>query len=204
MQKKIVLLLIFLIVLAFPAISVAQLAPGDFIDVKGSWAEPEIQTVCKLGLMQGTGTTAQGFKVFSPENLVTRAQLASVLVRTFRLDYGQIRFIKEPVASDYYQDVDNKAWYASDVLMCAINKIFDSTENFSPDSAVSRMEIARTIQQSFTAKGIMIPMIMSMPIYEDTNGLSQQDMNAVIFVSNTGIMKGDGTKFRPGDNVKRA
>ncbi len=204
MHKKIVLLLIFLMVLTLPAASVAQLATDDFVDVKGSWAEPEIQTVCQLGIMNGTGTDAQGFKVFTPEGLVSRAQLSSVLVRTFRLDYGQIRFIKEPAASDYYRDVDNKAWYASDVLMCAINKIFASTEKFYPDSVVSRIEIARAIQQSFTAKGIVIPMIMSMPIYEDTNSLSQQDMNAMIFVNNTGIMKGDGTKFRPGDNVKRA
>lgn len=204
MQKRIVLLLIFLIVLAFPGTSAANLAPGDFIDIKGSWAEPEIQTVCRLGLMNGTGTDAQGFKVFAPESLVSRSQLACVLAHTFQLDYGQIRFIKEPAASDYYRDVDNTAWYAGDVVMCAINKIFDTMENFYPDSAVSRIEIARAIQQSFTAKGIMIPMIMSMPIYEDTNGLSQQEMNAMIFVNNTGIMKGEGTKFRPEDNVTRA
>jgi predicted secreted protein len=203
MRKRIVIFIIFIIMLAFPKVSAAIL-PGDFIDVKGSWPETEIQTVFKLGLMSGIGTDAQGFNVFAPDGLVTRAQLSSVLVRTFRLDYDQIRFIKEPLASDYYQDIDNKAWYANDVLMCAINEIFPGTKNFSPDSAVSRLEIARAIQQSFTAKGIIIPMIMSMPIYEDTNDLSQQDMNAVVFVSNTGIMKGDSLRFRPGDNVNRA
>lgn len=47
-------------------------------------------------------------------------------------------------------------------------------------------------------------MIMLMPYYEDTNNLLNEELNAMIFVSNTGIMKGDGHYFRPGDMVKRA
>ena len=43
-----------------------------------------------------------------------------------------------------------------------------------------------------------------MPIYADTGSLTDEDRNAVIFVSNTGIMKGDGGNFRPGEPVKRA
>ena len=204
MQKKIVLFLIVLIVLSFPGVSMAKLAPGDFIDIKGSWAEQEIQTVCNLGLMKGTGTTAQGFRVFSPEALVTRSQLASVMVRTFQLDYGLIRFFKEPLASDYYRDVANKAWYAGDVVMCAINKIFAEAERFSPDTAVSRIDLARAIEHAFTAKGITAAITRDIPGYEDIQALSQQDLNTLIFACNTGIMRGDGQNFRPRDTVKRA
>jgi predicted secreted protein len=206
MQKKLILLVVMLILLAFPGIGLAKLAPGDYIDIHGHWAEQDIQLLDQLGIMKGMGMTAQGFKIFAPESHVTRAQLAKVLVDTFQLDYGQLRFIKQPAASDYYRDVDNTSWYANAVVMCAINQIFNRTENnsFEPAAELTRMEVARAIYRSFNAKGISIPMIMMMPVYNDTQELVLEDMNALVFVSNTGIMRGDGQNFRPADRVTRA
>jgi len=190
--------------LVLPGGASAQLSPGDFVDIRGHWAEQNIAAVSSLGLMNGIGTTYQGFRIFSPEGTVSRAQLANVLQRTFQLDYGMLRFIKQPLASDYYRDVDDAAWYADGVLMCTINNIFEKTGNFSPDSSVSRIEVARSIYRSFNAKGISVPMIMLMPIYEDTSSLSQEDINAITFVSNTGIMRGNNNCFRPEQNMTRA
>jgi len=206
MQRKLILLVVMLILLAFPGIALAQLTPGDYIDIHGHWAEQDIQLLDQLGIMKGTGTTALGFKIFAPESRVTRAQLAKVLVDTFQLDYGQLRFFKQPAASDYYRDVDNASWYADAVVMCAINQIFNRTENnsFEPAAELTRMEVAGAIYRSFNAKGISIPMIMMMPIYNDTQELAQEEMNALVFVSNTGIMRGDGQNFRPADRVTRA
>jgi len=202
--KKTLLLLIMAIMLVLPGGASAQLSPGDFVDIRGHWAEQNIAAVSSLGLMNGIGTTYQGFRIFSPEGTVSRAQLANVLQRTFQLDYGMLRFIKQPLASDYYRDVDDAAWYADGVLMCTINNIFEKTGNFSPDSSVSRIEVARSIYRSFNAKGISVPMIMLMPIYEDTSSLSQEDINAITFVSNTGIMRGNNNCFRPEQNMTRA
>ena len=204
MMKKVLLVLLAAIILASPGISSAQQSPGDFIDTRGHWAEQAIEAVSNLGLMNGTGTTDQGLCVFSPEGPVSRAQLATVLQQTFQLDYGQLQFIKQPLASDYYSDVDNEAWYANGLVMCAINNIFATSGDFSPDRSVSRMEIARAVYRSFNAKGISVPMIMIMPNYEDTTSLSQEDTNAVTFVSNTGIMKGNHNYFRPESNITRA
>ncbi|MDD4171709.1 MAG: S-layer homology domain-containing protein, partial [Syntrophomonas sp.] len=100
MMKKVLLVLLAAIMLASPGISSAQQSPGDFIDTRGHWAEQAIEAVSNLGLMNGTGTTDQGLCVFSPEGTVSRAQLATVLQHTFQLDYGQLEFIKQPLASD--------------------------------------------------------------------------------------------------------
>jgi len=156
--------------------------------------------------MVGNGLNQQGQPIFSPEAVVSRAQLAAVLVRTFNLDYGDKRFIKQPLASDYYRDVDNKTWYAGDVVMCAVNDIFtDESDKFQPNRSVSRIEVARAVQRCFEAKGINVVMIMMMPEYNDMKGLSQEETNALVFASNTGIMKGDGdNNFRPRQAVKRA
>ncbi|MGE5380076.1 MAG: S-layer homology domain-containing protein [Methylocystaceae bacterium] len=206
MRFRLGLILAIVVVLAFSMEASAKLAPGDYIDIKSHWAEPEIQTAYNLGIMQGTAVTAQGFKVFTPEGKVNRAQLASVLVRTFKLDFGDIRFFKQPEATDYFSDVDNQAWYAEDAIICAINKIFISTgdRSFSPDTSVTRLEVAHAVQHSFEAKAITVPMIMVMPNYADMLSRSQEAINAMVFVSNTGIMKGDGKLFRPDDTITRA
>jgi len=201
---SICLLMLLVVVFIFPGAGQAKLAPGDYLDLKGHWAEQDILLLDQLGIMQGTGTNGQGYKIFAPGSMVTRAQMAKVLTDTFQLDYGQLRFFKQPVASDYYRDVDNISWYANAVVMCAINEIFYTGYDFEPAHNLTRIEAASAIYRSFNAKNISIPMIMMMPVYNDTNNLEQEDMNAMVFVSNTGIMKGDGQNFRPDDPLTRA
>ncbi|NSW84530.1 MAG: hypothetical protein HPY90_15090 [Syntrophothermus sp.] len=36
-----------------------------------------------------------------------------------------MRFIKQPLPSDYYLDINNQAWYAEAALFCAINDLSD-------------------------------------------------------------------------------
>lgn len=187
-----------------PLCGIPQQVPSEFTDIHEHWAKSDIQAVCKSGLMSGMGVNQLGLKVFSPDSSVSQAQLASVLQRTFQLDYGQLRFIKQPLVSDYYSDVNNDAWYANAAMLCAINKIFDDGNNFKPNQNVTRIEIAQAVQRCFNAKKIDIPMILLMPVYQDMQGLSQEQTNALVFVNNTGIMKGDGQNFRPLEGVKRA
>mgnify|MGYP003812739293 FL=1 len=197
------MILMLLALGAVPALAKQKL-PGDFNDVQGHWAQKNISAVCNLGLMSGMGVNERGHKVFSPNSLVNRAQLAVMLQRIFELDYGDKRFVKQPLASDYYQDVDNQAWYAQAVTLAAINEVFDSNNNFYPQQAVTRIEVARTIHRCVNAKGLNIPMIMLMPYYQDMEGLSQEDTNALVFASNTSLMKGDSQYWRPHDNITRA
>ena len=203
-MKKTILMLLALTMLMLPGTAMGQGSNSDFAD-GNHWAQRDITAVSGLGLMNGTGTTADGQRLFSPQGHVSRAQLAAILTNTFGLDYGTIRFIKEPVASDYYRDVDNNAWYASYVVMGAINQVLPAGDvNFYPDRPATRVEVAQAIYRSFNAKGISVPMIMMMPMFHDTGDLSQEEMNAVVFVNNTGIMRGNDNNFRPGDNLTRA
>ena len=198
-----VMILMLLALSAAPVLAKLK-TPGDFTDTQGHWAQKNISAVCNLGLMSGMGVNGQGHKVFSPDSLVNRAQLAVVLQNVFELDYGEKRFVKQPLASDYYQDVDNQVWYAEALTLAAINEIFDANSNFYPQQAVTRIEVARAIHRCVNAKGLSIPMIMLMPNYRDMEGLSQEDTNALVFTSNTGLMKGDGQCWRPHDRITRA
>lgn len=200
------LLVFFLLFMLSPVAQATQTAGKDYADLQGNWAGQEVNLLDQLGIMRGTGTNEQGQTVFSPGSLVTRAQIAQVLTNTFKLDYGQIQFIKQPVASDFFRDVDNNSWYADAVVLCAINDIFYTREgyNFEPDGNITRIETANAIYSCFNAKKISIPMVMMMPAYSDTQDLCGDDLKAMVFVNNTGIMKGKDQHFRPNDQLTRA
>lgn len=203
MKRLISFLLMISLICGYPAIAAAQTA-GSFTDIHGHWAEQEIQSCAQLGLMSGVGTNQAGGKLFSPDTMVTHAQLAVVMQQTFEIDFGEIRFIKQPLARDYFGDVENNAWYADALVMCAINKVFDSKTHFGPGLEISRIELAQAIYRSFNAKHISIPMILSMPVFNDTQNLNQEDTNAMVFVNNTGIMTGYNGSFRPAEPLKRS
>ncbi|MGI5920187.1 MAG: DUF3298 and DUF4163 domain-containing protein [Syntrophomonadaceae bacterium] len=202
-MKKAVGYLLIAVMLLLPA-GMASAQNAVFIDTEGQWAQKDIEAAYTQGLMQGTGINESGSRVFSPEENVDRFQLAAILQRAFDLDYGNMRFVKQPAASDYYYDLDEQAWYSEAVALGAINHIFAWQDEFKGEEAVSRIEVARSIYRAFQAKGINVPMIMLMPMYNDTAKLSQEDVNAMVFVSNTGIMKGNDNLFWPYDPIKRA
>lgn len=187
----------------YPIAAMARIT-DDFADAKGHWAEQEIQACAQLDLMRGIGTNQTGELLFAPDEMVTNAQTAVVIQQTFELDYGQIRFIKQPLAADYFDDVENDAWYSDALVMCAINKVFDSQSRFDPTAEISRIQLAQVIYRSFNAKHISVPMIMSMPVFNDTQNLNQEESNALVFVNNTGIMTGNSGSFRPNDPLKRS
>lgn len=202
-MRKIVLLVI-LILLAMPLGTAGASTTTEFGDVNDHWAQSDIIMVAGLHLMNGTAVDAHGVTLFSPQNLVSRAQLAVVLQNTFHLDYGSKVFGKHPQATDYYEDVADTEWYSEALVMCAVNEIFPIGGKFGPDREVSRIEVAQTIYRCFNARGISIPMIMMMPVFEDTSTLTQTETNAMVFVNNTGIMKGYDNRFRPYESLSRA
>ncbi len=204
-MKKFVCYLLLAMCLLFPTgTASAELLSGQFVDIQGHWAQSEIEAAYKQGLMQGTGTNESGAEIFSPEANASRFQLAAVLERAFDFDYGNIQFIKEPKASDYFYDLEDAAWYSDAVTRGAINHIFTQMDELKGEETISRIELARSIYNAFQAKGINVPMIMLMPLYDDAADLTQEDTNAMVFVSNTGIMKGSDNLFRPYDAIKRA
>lgn len=196
MKKKIwACLLSGLLLLAFPG---AGFAGYYFGDVQDHWGAPAINQVAEWGLMKGV---AEG--VFAPDMTVSRAQAATVLVNLFDLDWGGKQFVKEPLATDYYTDVSESDWFAGSLAICGINEIFVNGP-FYPNQPISRIDMASAIQKSFDEKGISVPMIMMMPVFQDTGSLTNEQLQAVAFVNNTAIMKGQGQMFRPNDSMSRA
>lgn len=202
-MKGFLTVLLLCALLVFPGAASAASVQPVFFETAGHPAERDIQLVGNLGIMVGIGAEGPESSPFAPSEPVSKSQLAVVLQRLFQFDYGNMRFVKQPAASDYYQDVSEEAWYAEAALMGAINNVFPANGYFSPDRGVTRLDVAQAVYRSFQAKNISIPMIMLMPVFEDTAALTQEEVNAVVFVHNTGIMQGHAGFFRPYAPVER-
>lgn len=97
-------------------------------------------------------------------------------------------------------------------LATALDRVFDFNSHdlniitqANPNQPVTRLEIAKAINDSFKAKKLGLISTLMMPFFEDTLKLSQEDQNAIVLIFNTGIMKGKTPQnFHPHDNVTRA
>ncbi|MGE5415875.1 MAG: S-layer homology domain-containing protein [Acidobacteriota bacterium] len=163
------------------------------------WAKQAIAEMLQKGLMVNY---SGGFGSYRS---ITRGEMAFALTKLFKLDTGDIRFIKAPQATDYYGDVANNSQYADAITMCAINNIFSTTgRQFRPNDSLTRMEAAVAIQNSFQAKKIQVFTTMQYPIYVDMAKIGDQLSSAMCFVSNSGMMQGYKNYFRPFSPLTRA
>ena len=101
------------------------------------WAEEAILWAYTEGLMTGTTSTT-----FSPNVLVDRAMLVTILYRMAQNDFGAL----QPVESAEYADLDGSEYYYEAAMWASANSIIpwpvDSAFSpFSPNSPVSRIEM---------------------------------------------------------------
>lgn len=174
---------------------------GNLLDVNNHWASKDIEFVIQEGIMQGypEGT-------FKPNQHINRLELAVVLDRLFNFNFDTIRFIKQPELKDKFDDVYDGNWYSASLLETTFYGVLDNKDRkFRPNDPVTRIEVAKAIQKSFEAKDFNVVMTEMFPIHEDTKTLQNEDISALSFVFNTGIMKGKANNtFGPNEPITRA
>lgn len=178
----------------------AGFARAPFDDIESGEALADIEAVYEKGIMLGTADDK-----FSPDEFVSRAQLAVCLVRTFNLNYDNQEFIKEPVPSDLYDDVEINMWYSDAAMITGYNNIFNIADRkLKIYEAVTRKEVASAITNSFAAKKLSVITTKMWPNYIDITELTQKEQSDISFVFNTGIMRYPGNEFGPDQNITRA
>ena len=136
-------------------------AVKKFKDIKSADGDPDhygIEFCLDKGIMTGTGADT-----FSPDDTITRAQFATMFYRLA----GQPEVNGTASFTDLKQD-----WYKKPVAWAAANGILNGTGNnaFSPDSPVTREQIAAIFYRYAQSKGL------DMTYYEG-NDLSKSDCN---------------------------
>ncbi|MEN6327872.1 MAG: fibronectin type III domain-containing protein [Syntrophomonas sp.] len=155
-------------------------------DVTGHWAEANINKLVASGVISGypDGT-------FGPDNTISRAEFASIIVRAFKL---------VPKEGKVFNDTATH-WAKDSIATAAGNGIvsgYDSA-NFGPNDKITREQMAIIIDKVISKN------VSTGKTFADGTGISTWAKDAVARVSGSGIISGypDNT-FRPKVNATRA
>ncbi len=130
---------------------------GRFSDDDGNLHEANIEAIAEIGVTQGCNPP--GNDRFCPFDLVSRAAMATFLVRSLEVPIGDWNF------QGYFPDVAASAWYAPYVerlFELGITQGYDDG-TFRPDASVTRAEMAVFITRAFE----LVPDEQAGSLFED-------------------------------------
>jgi len=182
-----------------PQVSEVPVGPSGFVDVGKDveWAEEAITELAKAGIISGSVSAETGKKVFKPEDKVTRAEFAKLIVGAFNL----------PEATDEgnYSDVSKDDWYYKAVTTASKLGIVKGYDGgiFDPNKEITREEMCVMLIRAAKAAGLDIP--DADLTFDDASSISDFATTSIAGLAKLGIINGKGdNKFAPLDNATRA
>ncbi|HBV96168.1 MAG TPA: hypothetical protein DEF36_03880, partial [Desulfotomaculum sp.] len=156
-------------------------------DIAGHWAQTSIEDLVSLGAISGYPDST-----FKPDNTITRAEFATVLVKAFQL---------APKEGRVFADTAN-SWAKDYISTAAAYNIVSgySDSHFGLDDPVTREQMA-----SMVVKASKLSPVNEETSFTDSADISAWAKEAVATVVKGGIMKGNpDNSFRPGAYATRA
>ena len=169
-----------------------------FKDISGHWAQADIQQFADRMIVTGTGTNQ-----FEPARKITRAELATVLIRTLGLAK-----VDSSASHTSFTDVKSTAWY-HDSVNTAVQAgliVGDANGTFRPQSVVIREELAVILERtlSFISQNSIEALPNTANPFTDIEKASLWSRSAIQHVTNAGILKGNRVnQFQPKEKLTR-
>ncbi|MEI7884136.1 MAG: S-layer homology domain-containing protein [Clostridia bacterium] len=186
-----------IIISALTVSSFAAVSP--FIDLEGVSAKTKILDLQEAGIIKGVGNTR-----FSPKANITAAQGIQLIVNALKLNIDNIRFIKAPLATDYFTKANNEAWYATALIIASV-KGMPLANDLDPNQAWTKEEFTYQLIQAVDTYA-NLPMIKLVPIkLADQAELTVSYDGAIQRALAYGVIKLDSAgKFQPKAKITRA
>lgn len=176
---------------AAPGIYAALEYSRSFGDIASHWGKTDIEKMAAKYITEGIGNNN-----FGPNNIITRAEFATWIVRALGLSgSGKTQFA----------DVDGKAWYAAAVSLAADNGIIkaEAGNKFRPTDKMTREEMAVMTANAY--KLLYNKTLVGKELtYKDKAEISTAALEAVKGLTQKGIMQGSNGNFMPRSNTTRA
>lgn len=137
-------------------LSTSSVLAAEFIDMPDNWTTSALENAAKNGLLYGEeAVDGSGMKI-NPDDNITRAQMAAIIVRAFGAT--------ETADISDYTDVDKNAWYYTELSKAvAMNAFRGDGDLMTPQNNI-------TFQECFT----VLSQILQLQIYaEDTSVLEK-------------------------------
>jgi hypothetical protein len=138
-----------MISVALTTVLVGSLSFGTafaFTDVDDS--QKEAITVLKdRGIVSGIDS-----EHFAPKGKLTYAQSVQMIVKGLDLNMDLLRFIKEPLATDTYTNIPNKAWYANAFIIAHYSGL-EIPKDVNPNAIITREQFGNLLVRALEKKG---------------------------------------------------
>lgn len=166
--------------------------PPLLSDIKGHWAQDSIEKAVIAGLLKGHVDDT-----FKPENKLTRAQAASVIVRALKLTTDEVAPFK---------DIDSYAVETKAEINAAYKYglIRGSNGNFMPSNVVTRAQLALMIDRAYTVASGKKYVVSGNAPYTDFGSADAETVNAISVLYELGIATGSNGKYNPNGPTTRA
>lgn len=180
----------------FSVYGVGYAAPNaKFTDIGTHWGKEAIDYVVGKGLLSGTTETT-----FAPDIAMTRGMLVTALGRLAGVDvkaYNTNRFTDVKADSAFCPYIE---WAYKKGIVQGIGN-----DQFAPDRAITREEIAVIFSNYAKATGYTLPVTRTVVNYADDSSIGSTYKTAVTAMQQAGIMMGGmNNKFHPKASATRA
>lgn len=198
MQRKLIAISAAVAVfLSFAGQSFAAAVP--FTDLNQVVGKDKIAILQSEGYLHGVGSDQ-----FKPYTELTAAEGIQLLVNALGLNIDELRFVKAPLATDYYPKADNNAWYANALIIAAYRQV-DVKADLDPQSVWTREEFTYQLMHTMETN-IALPMVKIAPKdISDEKEISGDRIGAIQRALALRIAALDESgKFRPQEPMTRA
>ncbi|WP_052410262.1 S-layer homology domain-containing protein [Paenibacillus durus] len=159
----------------------------------GHWANRAVTVLSAKHIVNGISGGG-----FAPNQPVTRAEFAAMLVRSLGLA------AKEKAS---FSDVTGKEWYADSIAAAYERGIVKGVNagSFKPQQQITREEMASMIIRAYQVKAGISAAYSEQASFTDSSRISGWAKNDVAAAVSLGLLKGkDGGRFVPKENATRA
>lgn len=174
----------------------AASAKDLFKDIsKAAWAREAINGLAQAGIVSGKSDTE-----FAPNDTVTRAEFAKMLMGVFGLNAGAY-------TTSSFNDVSTNAWYFNSVETAYNLGIITGVDNgkFAPDALITRQDMAVMVVRAAKVCGVALPEVEAEIIFADESVIADYAKTSVSELQKANIINGvTDTTFAPLENATRA
>lgn len=178
-------------------ISKDTLPKVNFEDIKGSFAENEIQQMVRMGIMSGMNE-----KTFEPNGLTSRAEFIVLLTRLLKIPAVPYKDAFKDIKEDQAEQ-----WYAGAVQAAfdkgLINDEIIEDENLKPDMLINEEEMISLTISAYRFKVKDEIIIDNYDSYCNNLEVSSWAKNNIVVAKKLGILD-EKLKFEAKQNVNRA
>jgi len=170
----------------------------EFTDIANHWAKDVIVKMSDKGLIKGFGNGK-----FLPDENMRRSEFAAVLHKILGID---LKYNKAPDINEFFDDVKNDEWFASQLYDLASLNIIDDREKFRPDDKITREEMVNYLINGYDYKtGMTIYELDESTDFSDDKDIDIRYKKAVKKATKLGFIRGRGKNiFAPKGMATRA